>query len=61
MTNAYQESPLKLNHSNNPLPTIVTVYYLLNHQQTASPADQVIVESLEILLQQRFETASPLN
>jgi hypothetical protein len=41
------------------LPTliIVTVYYLINHQPTASPADQVIVESLEILLQRRFETA----
>jgi hypothetical protein len=36
---------------------IVTIYYLPNHQQTASPADQVIVESLDILLHRRFETA----
>jgi hypothetical protein len=36
---------------------MVIVYYLLNHQQTASQVNQVMVESLEILLQPRFETA----
>jgi hypothetical protein len=36
---------------------MVIVYYLLNHQQMASRVDQVIAESLEILLQPRFETA----